>query len=226
MAAILLLIVAVLISFVFLWKRVAEEFPGHYGRGGWNNPESRWHPEYEWLGGKAGCTVPCGDSLWQEADHADGIYEGTASGCLFVKRRCAAGNTKWKEEILDVRAESRRVLLSDFYPEAQFSTVYNFDPQKVLYTNTGSRMLYVVFLLLVLDVVGVSLYILRKIKRPLDTIIAGMKRVEQGEEQVVIPPQKEKEFTEIGNAFNNMTKQLAAQRAENEKWHRAGRRCS
>ena len=78
-------------------------------------------------------------------------------------------------------------------------------------------MLYVVFLLLVLDVVGVSLYILRKIKRPLDTIIAGMKRVEQGEEQVVIPPQKEKEFTEIGNAFNNMTKQLAAQRAENEK---------
>lgn len=87
-------------------------------------------------------------------------------------------------------------------------------------------MLYVVFLLLVLDVVGVSLYILRKIKRPLDTIIAGMKRVEQGEEQVVIPPQKEKEFTEIGNAFNNMTKQLAAQRAENEKWHRAGRRCS
>lgn len=44
-----------------------------------------------------------------------------------------------------------------------------------------------------------------------------MKRVEQGEEQVVIPPQKEKEFTEIGNAFNNMTKQLAAQRAENEK---------
>ena len=48
-------------------------------------------------------------------------------------------------------------------------------------------------------------------------IIAGMKRVEQGEEQVVIPPQKEKEFTEIGNAFNHMTKQLAAQRAENEK---------
>ena len=108
MAAILLLIR------FFLWKRVAGEFPGHYGRGGWNNPESRWHPEYEWLGGKAGCTVPCGDSLWQEADHADGIYEGTASGCLFVKRRCAAGNTKWKEEILDVRAESRRVLLSDF----------------------------------------------------------------------------------------------------------------
>ena len=104
-----------------------------------------------------------------------------------------------------------------FYPEAQFSIVYNFDPQKILYTNTGSRMLYVVFFLLVLDVVGVSLYILRKIKRPLDTIIAGMKRVEQGEEQVVIPPQKEKEFTEIGNAFNHMTKQLAAQRAENEK---------
>ena len=114
MAAILLLIVAVLISFVFSYGNVLQEnFPG-ITVGGWNNPESRWHPEYEWLGGKAGCTVPCGDSLWQEADHADGIYEGTASGCLFVKRRCAAGNTKWKEEILDVRAESRRVLLSDF----------------------------------------------------------------------------------------------------------------
>ena len=218
MAAILLLIVAVLISFVFSYGNVLQEnFPGITvgadgtiqnldgirNMNGWvEKLDAQYHVETVYGRKQTTQMAYTKEQLLDAFSLKDDVQQGIQNG-------------KKKYWMFGQKAGEFYYLI--FYPEAQFSTVYNFDPQKVLYTNTGSRMLYVVFLLLVLDVVGVSLYILRKIKRPLDTIIAGMKRVEQGEEQVVIPPQKEKEFTEIGNAFNNMTKQLAAQRAENEK---------
>lgn len=218
LAAILLLIVAVLISFVFSYGNVLkEDFPGiTMGEDGtiqnldgirkmdgWvEKLDAQYRVETVYGRKQTTQMAYAKEQLLDAFSLKDDVQQGIQNG----KKRYWMFGQNINDSFYLI-----------FYPEAQFSIVYNFDPQKILYTNTGSRMLYVVFLLLVLDVVGVSLYILRKIKRPLDTIIAGMKRVEQGEEQVVIPPQKEKEFTEIGNAFNHMTKQLAAQRAENEK---------
>lgn len=104
-----------------------------------------------------------------------------------------------------------------FYPWDAFTVTYNFDVGKAVTTNVGTGALLTVLFLLLLDVFCVSFYIFRKIKRPLDSLILGMERVEQGEEKVELPLQAEQEFVEIGEAFNRMTEQLAVQRAENEK---------
>lgn len=104
-----------------------------------------------------------------------------------------------------------------FYPWDSFTVTYNFDINKAVTTNVGTGALLVVLVLLLFDVFCVSFYIFRKIKRPLDSLIHGMERVEQGEEKVELPLQAEQEFVEIGEAFNRMTEQLAVQRAENEK---------
>ena len=69
-----------------------------------------------------------------------------------------------------------------FYPRDAFSIVYNMNVDRAVVSNVTGGQLLAVFFLLVLDVFGVSFYISRKIKRPLDSLILGMKRVESGEE--------------------------------------------
>jgi len=106
-----------------------------------------------------------------------------------------------------------------FYPLSSHSVVYNFDLE-ALFTfspNIGRKACFLLLFLLLADVLLVSLYISRKIHRPLRNLIIGMKRVEQGEEQVELSMQTEKEFVEIQEAFNRMTKELYAQKEENEK---------
>lgn len=106
-----------------------------------------------------------------------------------------------------------------FYPVRAYSIVYNFDVDTVFQfsPNIGRGMLFLLLLLLFADVLFVSFYISRKIHRPLKNLIVGMKRVEQGEENVELSMQTEKEFAQIQEAFNRMTEELHAQKAENEK---------
>lgn len=111
-----------------------------------------------------------------------------------------------------------------FYPLDAFRVVYNMDIDKAIISNVNAGELLAVALLLLADVFAVSFYISRKIKRPLDSLIMGMKRVEQGEEQVELSMHTEREFVEIGQAFNRMTKQLHLQKAENEKMSRSRQR--
>lgn len=118
----------------------------------------------------------------------------------------------------------KRRILSDLYPLDAFDIVYNMDIDKAIVSNANAGELLAVALLLLADVFAVSFYISRKIKRPLDSLIAGMKRVEQGEEQVELSMHTEREFVEIGQAFNRMTKQLHLQKAENEKMSRSRQR--
>lgn len=110
------------------------------------------------------------------------------------------------------------------YPRDAFTVIFNMDVDKAVFSNISGVQMLVVLLLLLMDLFVVSFYISRKIKRPLDSLIAGMKRVEQGEEQVVLPLQAEGEFVEIGQAFNRMTEQLHLQKAENEKMSKSRHR--
>lgn len=106
-----------------------------------------------------------------------------------------------------------------FYPVSSFSVIYDFNVAAIFHfsPNIGKGMLFVLLFLLSADVFFVSLYISRKIHRPLKNLILGMKRVEQGEENVALSMQTEKEFSQIQEAFNRMTEELHAQKAENEK---------
>lgn len=103
------------------------------------------------------------------------------------------------------------------YPKGAFNVTYSIDVGWVFETNMNKGATFILILLLIMDLLGVSFYISRKIRRPLHNLISGMKRVEQGEEQVELSMQTEKEFVEIQEAFNHMTEQLSVQKAENEK---------
>lgn len=104
-----------------------------------------------------------------------------------------------------------------YYPREAFTITYNFEVGHVFTSNVSSGAGLIILLFLLLDLFCVSFYISRKIRRPLNNLISGMKRVEQGEEQVELSMQTEREFLEIQEAFNHMTEQLHAQKAENEK---------
>ena len=111
-----------------------------------------------------------------------------------------------------------------YYPKEAFVVTYSFDAGWVFETNLNMVAMLILVLLLILDLLGVSIYISRKIRRPLNNLISGMKRVEQGEEQVELSMQTEKEFLEIQEAFNHMTEQLYMQKAENAKMSKSRQR--
>lgn len=109
-----------------------------------------------------------------------------------------------------------------YYPAEAFTVTYNFNASSLVFMapDIGRWAGIVMFALLVADIVFVSLYISRIIHRPLQNLISGMKRVEQGEERVELSMQTEREFVEIQKAFNRMTERLQEQRAENERMGR------
>lgn len=111
-----------------------------------------------------------------------------------------------------------------YYPKDAFTFTYTFDAGWVFTTNLDRIAIFVLAVLFLLDLLGVSLYMSRKIRVPLKNLISGMKRVEQGEEQVELSMQTEKEFVEIQEAFNHMTEQLYEQKAENEKMRKSRQR--
>ncbi len=108
-----------------------------------------------------------------------------------------------------------------FYPRDAFNIVFNFDTDKVITSSIGRVALWLLLLLLIIDVAGISYYISRKIRRPLKDLMDGMKRIEDGDEKVVLSMRTEREFVEIQDAFNRMVERLEDQKAENEKMSRS-----
>lgn len=106
-----------------------------------------------------------------------------------------------------------------YYPMELYTVTYNFNISSLILIapNIGGWAGILILILLLVDVILVSLYISRIIHRPLQNLISGMKRVEQGEERVELSMQTEREFAEIQKAFNCMTEKLYAQKAENER---------
>lgn len=80
-----------------------------------------------------------------------------------------------------------------------------------------SDLFFVMFVILFLaNCILMSLYLHRKIKKPLDELISGMERVQAGEKSVSLQFKTEKEFEQIRNTFN-----LMAERLEKEKKEKA-----
>lgn len=106
-----------------------------------------------------------------------------------------------------------------YYPMELYTVTYNFNISSLILIapNIGGWAGILILILLLVDVILVSLYISRIIHRPLQNLISGMNRVEQGEERVELSMQTEREFAEIQKAFNCMTEKLYAQKAENER---------
>lgn len=103
------------------------------------------------------------------------------------------------------------------YPKTLFSITYSFEAEGIMTTNVSNGALWVMLVLLLLDGLAVSFYIYRKIKKPLDEMIDGMEKVEQGERDITLSVKGEREFITIQNAFHHMVQELEAKRQENEQ---------
>lgn len=107
----------------------------------------------------------------------------------------------------------------------QFLCMYDRDVMELTPTimvNDIDNYLYpdfslIFFPLSIIEIVLISLYLKRKIKKPLDKIIDGMWRLKAGEENTFIDIKTEAEFEEIVETFNTMSKELQAEKAEKEQ---------
>lgn len=98
----------------------------------------------------------------------------------------------------------------------QTTVMLNGDQSSVAY-DRSNWFIGIFFVLLFAEVVGISLYLRKKIKRPLEQLADGMTRIRSGEEHVVLDIKTEAEFQQIVNAFNTMTRKLEQEKQENER---------
>lgn len=103
------------------------------------------------------------------------------------------------------------------FPKEKFELVYNLNVSSLVYTSFNKSVLVLLFVFLGALVLGVSLFISKRITKPMSAISEGMNRVASGEEEVEIPIYADKEFVEIQNAFQRMTKELHDQKKEKEE---------
>lgn len=91
----------------------------------------------------------------------------------------------------------------------------NFIVNKVSEYNSLNIM-WLFFLLLIIEIALISLHLRRKIKKPLDRITEGMRSLKAGDGGARIDIAAEAEFKEIVDTFNSMAEELEAARIEKE----------
>lgn len=73
------------------------------------------------------------------------------------------------------------------------------------------------FVFCFLEILAISMYLKKKIKKPLEEISAGMERLKKGDSSTRIRIKTEAEFEEIVNTFNLMAEQLEKEKLEKEQ---------
>lgn len=76
---------------------------------------------------------------------------------------------------------------------------------------------FMFFPLAVIEMALICLYLKKKIKRPLVSIVEGMERLKSGDDRARINLKTEAEFEQIVDTFNVMAHQLATERSEKEQ---------
>lgn len=71
--------------------------------------------------------------------------------------------------------------------------------------------------LAIIEIVLISLYLKKKIKKPLDVIVEGMERLKSGEDSARISVKTEAEFEKIVDTFNVMAENLQREKSEKEQ---------
>lgn len=103
------------------------------------------------------------------------------------------------------------------YPYEVVSISFSFDLVEMDSSAATTRVFLIFASILITEGLLVSVYIYRKIKRPLNRMVDGMKRVAHGEDHVRLSFYGEGEFHEIVEAFNTMIDSLEKEKAEKEK---------
>lgn len=104
-----------------------------------------------------------------------------------------------------------------FYDTKVVSHTLTFDLDTLPDQSSGYFFMVPLMVLFVGNILVVSLYLKRKINKPITAITDGINRINRGERGVRINFQTEAEFEEIRNNFNRMSEQLENGKIEREK---------
>lgn len=83
--------------------------------------------------------------------------------------------------------------------------------------NSPTGFIVLFFPLAIIEIVLISLYMKKKIKKPLDVIVEGMERLKSGDDSARISVRTEAEFEEIVDTFNVMAENLQREKSEKEQ---------
>ena len=101
------------------------------------------------------------------------------------------------------------------YPQASMGITFSYNITAVTSGKQQCALILALFLMLLINGVLISLYIYRKIRRPLKQLTDGMQRMEAGEREFRLSFRAEGEFATLREAFNRMLAHL--KREEDEK---------
>jgi len=99
-------------------------------------------------------------------------------------------------------------------PRSSLEVRYVFDAGYDSGGNTGLVITIIFTLMFVLNCVLLSLYLRRKIMRPLGSLQAGINNLKNGHENIKVPIDGPKEFVDIQDSFNETVQHLARTKAE------------
>lgn len=162
----------------------------------------------EKLDGNGKVTAVYGDKLTETMSYTDNELIG-----LTAADQDHAYHVFWQEH------GGYRYLI--FFPRTAFDVVYSINAAVIFETSLGKGSTAGFFAILILDIVCLSFYLSKRVKKPLNDMIAEMREIGKRDSLSSFVPKpvgssEDREFAEIRQVFYGMVDSLREQQEENE----------
>ena len=131
------------------------------------------------------------------------------------------------EDILEITSAYGKTEYIGFFVQPEnsskrFLCIYDRDvmqlkPTVILNDLNTPDIFWLFFPLSILEILLISFYLKKKIKKPLDKIVEGMESLKSGDDNARINIQTEAEFEKIVDTFNAMAEELLTEKIEKEQ---------
>lgn len=132
-----------------------------------------------------------------------------------------------QEDILEITSAYGKTEYIGFFVQPEnsskrFLCIYDRDvmqlkPTVILNNSKTPDIFWLFFPLSIIEILLISFYLKKKIKKPLDKIVEGMESLKSGDDNARINIQTEAEFEKIVDTFNEMAEKLLTEKIEKEQ---------
>lgn len=132
-----------------------------------------------------------------------------------------------QEDILEITSAYGKTEYIGFFVQPEnsskrFLCIYDRDvmqlkPTVILNNSKTPDIFWLFFPLSIIEILLISFYLKKKIKKPLDKIVEGMESLKSGDDNARINIRTEAEFEKIVDTFNEMAEELLTEKIEKEQ---------
>lgn len=132
-----------------------------------------------------------------------------------------------QEDILEITSAYGKTEYIGFFVQPEnsskrFLCIYDRDvmqlkPTVILNNSKTPDIFWLFFPLSIIEILLISFYLKKKIKKPLDKIVEGMESLKSGDDNARINIRTEAEFEKIVDTFNEMAEKLLTEKIEKEQ---------